>query len=150
MNRYANIYEVVKTIPVGKVMTYGQIARALGGYGARQVGYAMAALRGEGREHVHVPWQRVINSKGEISRRRRGDGHVVQRRLLESEGVAFQQDGRIDLAVYRHDIRHREDPHGLRRQDNLNDIRPRGNRQGLRRRETLPRRRRDHRPDLAP
>jgi methylated-DNA-protein-cysteine methyltransferase related protein len=60
------------------------------------VGYAMAALPpGSG-----VPWHRVINSRGEISLAPEGDGYQVQRALLESEGVVFDERGRIDLARF--------------------------------------------------
>jgi hypothetical protein len=48
-----------------------------------------------------VPWQRIINHKGEISPRSRGDGAIRQRRLLQAEGVRFDRRGRIDLKKYR-------------------------------------------------
>jgi methylated-DNA-protein-cysteine methyltransferase-like protein len=73
------IYKVVRQIPKGKVATYGQIAKLVGRCTARMVGYSLAALpTGTG-----VPWQRVINSRGEISTRSRGDGSIRQRRALE-------------------------------------------------------------------
>jgi methylated-DNA-protein-cysteine methyltransferase-like protein len=75
------------------VATYGQIARITGNCTARMVGYAMAALpRG-----TDVPWQRVINSQGRISERRRGDGAVSQRKILEAEGVRFDAKGKVDF-----------------------------------------------------
>jgi methylated-DNA-protein-cysteine methyltransferase-like protein len=90
---YERIYAVVRQIPRGKVATYGQIARRVDRCTPRMVGYAMAALsRGTG-----VPWQRVINYKGEISRRRHGDGGLRQRKLLEGEGIRFDSRGRVDL-----------------------------------------------------
>lgn len=94
---YARIYRIVKRIPKGHVATYGQIAQlaGLGGH-ARQVGYALAAL-----EDDTVPWQRVINTKGEISPRTWGDSHLTQRDLLEREGVTFNDHGRVSLAKYR-------------------------------------------------
>jgi methylated-DNA-protein-cysteine methyltransferase-like protein len=61
------------------------------------VGYAMAALRGR----TDVPWQRVINAKGEISTRSGGDGAVRQRKLLEKEGICFDRGGRVDFKKYR-------------------------------------------------
>jgi methylated-DNA-protein-cysteine methyltransferase-like protein len=61
------------------------------------VGYAMAALRGR----TDVPWQRVINSKGEISPRAAGDGSLRQRKLLEREGIRFDSRGRVDLQKVR-------------------------------------------------
>ena len=98
-DRYARIYAVVRRIPEGQVATYGQVA-ALAGIpgGARQVGYALHALP----DGADVPWQRVINARGEMSRRADGawrEGY--QRHLLEEEGVAFDARGRIDLARFR-------------------------------------------------
>ena len=96
MSVYSRIYDTVRSIPEGKVATYRQIARIVGGCSARQVGYAMAALP----DDTDVPWQRVINSKGEISLRKSSDGHFVQRILLEAEGIEFRPDDRIDLGIY--------------------------------------------------
>ena len=93
MTVYERIYAEVRRVPRGKVATYGQIARLAGRCSARQVGYALAALN----DGTDVPWQRVINSRGEISIRRSSDGHDHQHWLLEEEGVEFSADGRIDL-----------------------------------------------------
>jgi methylated-DNA-protein-cysteine methyltransferase-like protein len=91
---YERIYVVAHQIPPAKVSTYGQIAAIVGGEcTARQVGYAMAALRGDDKS---VPWQRVINSQGQISLRP-GQGGVRQRQLLEAEGVTFDTQGRTDF-----------------------------------------------------
>jgi len=88
---YERIYEVTKRIPAGKVATYGQVARIAGiPKGARQVGYAMAAL-GRGAPRSDVPWHRVVNAKGESSI----GGEQITR--LEAEGVVFDERGRIDL-----------------------------------------------------
>jgi len=88
---YERIYEVACRIPEGQVATYGQIARMVGiPKGARQVGYAMAAL-GRGRPRPEVPWHRVVNAKGESSI---GGDQIP---LLEAEGVVFDERGRIDL-----------------------------------------------------
>lgn len=96
-NLYQKIYDIVRRIPQGRVMTYGQIASQVGNCGARNVGYAMAALSPES----DVPWQRVINAKGEISRRADGLGHLIQRQILEEEGVEFTEDGKVNLTKYR-------------------------------------------------
>ncbi len=99
---YAQVWEVVRRIPPGKVVTYGQIAFLLlpppgvdfetyRAFGARWVGGAMAACPED------IPWQRVVNAKGEISPR---PGAARQRALLESEGVIFNQKGRIDLKKF--------------------------------------------------
>jgi TDG/mug DNA glycosylase family protein len=93
---YARVYDAVRRIPRGKVATYGQIARLAGiPRHARQVGYALAALRGD-----EVPWQRVINAKGEVSARAEPGWEEVQRRLLEREGVVFDARGRVSLARF--------------------------------------------------
>jgi methylated-DNA-protein-cysteine methyltransferase related protein len=96
------VWDLVRQIPPGCVATYGQIARLLSlpdgmdpkayqAFGPRWVGGAMAACPED------VPWQRVINSKGEISLR---PGAEEQRRLLEDEGVQFNERGRIDLKIF--------------------------------------------------
>ena len=94
---YARIYAVVRRIPRGRVATYGQVARLASLPGqARQVGYALHALEAESR----LPWQRVINARGEVSRRSLPGWEQVQRQLLEREGVDFSANGRVDLARY--------------------------------------------------
>jgi methylated-DNA-protein-cysteine methyltransferase-like protein len=93
--RNARVYAAVRRIPRGRVATYGQIARlaGLGGL-ARQVGYALNALP----EHTMVPWHRVINAQGGISRRSVFGAEIEQRIRLECEGVRFNAAGRISLA----------------------------------------------------
>jgi alkylated DNA nucleotide flippase Atl1/3-methyladenine DNA glycosylase AlkD len=93
-NSYARIYAVVRRIPAGRVATYGQVAALAGLAGrARQVGYALHALP----EGSPVPWQRVINARGEISPRAEPGWAGFQRFLLEEEGVAFDLGGAVDL-----------------------------------------------------
>ncbi len=94
---YEKIYQVIRRIPCGKVATYGQIAKLVGRCSARMVGYALAAL-GPGSD---VPWQRVLNCKGTVSPRSRGDGAWRQRRCLEAEGVVFDSRGRVDFGKFR-------------------------------------------------
>jgi methylated-DNA-protein-cysteine methyltransferase related protein len=96
---YETIYALVRQIPEGQVATYGQIAELLGLYGhARQIGYALFRVAPES----DVPWQRVINAKGTISRSPfREGGDDLQRILLEQEGVTFDAKDRIDLKCYR-------------------------------------------------
>lgn len=83
------VYEVVRQIPRGRVMSYGQIARLLGfPRAARQVGWAMRCCSDD------IPRQRVVKGSGEIA----GGGHAeIRRILLEEEGVAFLPDGRVDM-----------------------------------------------------
>lgn len=87
------IYAVVRQVPAGKVVTYGQVAALAGGCTARMVGYAMAATPAGSA----VPWQRVINAQGKISPHGAGFGSAVQRQLLEEEGIEFDARGVIDL-----------------------------------------------------
>lgn len=93
---YARIYAQVRAIPRGRVSTYGGIAKLVDGCGPRQVGYAMATLPVGSR----IPWQRVVNHRGEISCRKYGGGASSQRSRLETEGVRFDHKGRIDLKRY--------------------------------------------------
>lgn len=90
----------MRKIPEGKVATYGQIATLAGKpRAARQVGYALAASSAaEG-----LPWQRVVNARGEISPRADPDAQALQRWLLEAEGVHFDPLGRINLRKFRWD-----------------------------------------------
>ena len=97
MGNYERIYGVVRRIPNGCVATYGQVAALAGLAGhARQVGYALSALSDDRR----VPWHRVINAKGEISQRSTPGCEPEQRTLLEREGVAFDERGRVALKTY--------------------------------------------------
>jgi methylated-DNA-protein-cysteine methyltransferase-like protein len=91
------VYVIVRQIPKGRVMTYGQIAEILGeGYTARTVGYTM-----HGADDEKVPWQRVINSQGACSTGRMTMPVNLQQQMLESEGVVFSEKGRCDLEKYR-------------------------------------------------
>jgi methylated-DNA-protein-cysteine methyltransferase related protein len=92
---YRLVYRVVRRVPRGKVVTYGQVAAILGQpRGARAVGMALAALRPP--LLGLVPWQRVINAAGRCSHRD-GFSAAVQRDLLEREGVRFDRHGKVDL-----------------------------------------------------
>ena len=91
-NYRAEVYDLVKNIPRGRVMTYGQIAIILGeGYTARTVGYVM-----HGSEDG-VPWQRVINSQGKCSTSKLSIPIDLQQTMLEQEGVIFSDKGKCDL-----------------------------------------------------
>jgi len=93
LSTYERIYAVVRRIPRGRVASYGQIAAIAGLPGrARQVGYALAALK----PSTAVPWQRVVSASGEISLPQLRGG-LSQRLLLEREGVTFTPTGRISL-----------------------------------------------------
>jgi methylated-DNA-protein-cysteine methyltransferase-like protein len=93
------IHEVVRRIPEGRVLTYGDVA-ALAGMPrqARLVGYALHALPPPST----VPWQRVVNARGGISTGRAfPGGDLLQRRILEEEGVEFDANGRLSLERFR-------------------------------------------------
>ena len=78
--------------------TYGQVAVLADLPGcARQVGYALHALNADSA----VPWQRVINARGEVSARSEPGADSIQRQLLEFEGLAFDTRGRIDLRTWK-------------------------------------------------
>ncbi|HEX8337991.1 MAG TPA: MGMT family protein [Pyrinomonadaceae bacterium] len=90
------VFEIVRRIPSGRVMTYGQLAEILGaGYTARTVGFVMHSA------DQTVPWQRVINAQGACSTGRVIVPPDLQQRMLVSEGVVFNEKGRCDLARYR-------------------------------------------------
>lgn len=88
----AQICRAVQTIPRGRVASYGQVAELAGLPGrARLVGRVLSLLPPNSR----VPWQRVVNARGELSVG--GDDAARQRRLLEREGVRFGASGRVDM-----------------------------------------------------
>ena len=90
------VIAIIRSIPPGRVMTYGRIAALAGNpRAARQVArilHAMSAKYG-------LPWHRVVNGRGEIAIADE-EGRFLQRRYLQEEGVAFGPDGRIDLGKY--------------------------------------------------
>ena len=89
------VYALVRRIPRGRTVTYGQVAAMLGRpRAARAVGGAMR------RCPAGVPWHRVLNASGRISRRARAASMLTQRILLEQDGVRVRR-GRLALARYR-------------------------------------------------
>ena len=88
------VLEIVRAIPPGSVLTYGQVAAlAETPRAARQVGRILYSCG------QSVPWQRVINYYGGLSTYKVGNGEL-QRVLLEEEGISFRADGTIDLNRY--------------------------------------------------
>ena len=95
-NYRERVYDIVRDIPRGRVMTYGQIAEILGeGYTPRTVGFVMHAA------YDGVPWQRVINSQGACSTQQLTLPENKQQLLLESEGIISDEKGRYSLKRYR-------------------------------------------------
>jgi methylated-DNA-protein-cysteine methyltransferase-like protein len=91
---YARIYLLTGQIPTGKVTSYGDVAAIVGGgCDARTVGEALRAM---GEHAPEVPWQRIVSQDGTISTR-----GLEQRRLLEDEGVTFDQRGRVLMIHHR-------------------------------------------------
>lgn len=91
---FERVYALVRQVPSGRVVTYGQVAAALGNRRlARQVGWAMRTCPDD------VPWHRVVNGAGQLSTRAEVGSFNPQRAWLEEEGVEFGVGGRIDLRV---------------------------------------------------
>ena len=91
------VYAIVRRIPAGRVMTYGQIAELLGeGYTPRTVGFVMHG------SPDGTPWHRVLNAQGAVSTGRVVLPHDKQQRMLEQEGVVFDKNARCDLQQFLH------------------------------------------------
>ena len=89
------VYRIVRSIPSGRVMTYGQLAEILGeGYTPRTVGFVMHS------SDDGTPWHRVINAQGACSTGRIALPSDKQQRMLAAEGVEFNERGRCDLQCY--------------------------------------------------
>lgn len=92
------VVEIIKRIPEGYVMTYGQIAAHAGSpRGARQVVRILHSLS----EKYNLPWHRVVNAKGEIALQGE-ELRYMQKLYLENEGVEFTSSGLIDLEIARY------------------------------------------------
>ncbi len=93
-NLFQSVYNAVKQIPCGKVCTYGGVA-VLAGYPrcARQVGFALH----QNPQPIIIPCHRVVFADGSLAPSFAFGGEEEQRRLLEKEGVVFDQSGRVNL-----------------------------------------------------
>ena len=89
------ILSILKQLPVGKVISYGEVAK-LAGYpnGARQVVRILSSLS----DTEHLPWHRVVNKQGQIALS--GEGAFIQKALLEAEGVEVTDEGKIDRRYF--------------------------------------------------
>lgn len=90
-------YEFLKTIPKGKVATYGQIAMYLGNKNLSRV---VGNILHNNPDPNQFPCHRVVNSKGRVAENYAFGGGDAQRKLLEQEGIVFEADGTIDLRKY--------------------------------------------------
>jgi len=93
------IIQAVRTVPSGKVVSYGQIAAYVGSpRAARQVGWAMRSLEGT----PDFPWWRVLNNAGRITiKGNEYNSAQMQKELLESEGIPVSQSLELDIERYR-------------------------------------------------
>ena len=92
-----HVYAILKTIPAGNVMTYGQVAERLGNKNlARTVGNILH----DNPDPANIPCHRVVNAKGKVAEHYVFGGADAQRAKLEAEGIVFEQNGRIDLKKY--------------------------------------------------
>ena len=97
---YSRVYDTVARIPPGRVSTYGHVARHLGmGRSARTVGWALKAVA-RSADPLAVPCHRVVNRVGALSGKLHFETPDVMEERLRSEGVAFTDDGRVDLAAH--------------------------------------------------
>lgn len=94
-----NILTIVRMIPAGKVMSYGQIAVYMGApKEAREIGWAMRELGST----PNFPWWRVLNNAGELSISGNPDANaIMQKALLEKEGVVFDEALKLNIDTYR-------------------------------------------------
>jgi len=98
---FERVWDVVCEIPPGHVATYGDVAEAVGQRSAaRTVGWALNAAVG-----TDVPCHRVVNRLGALTGKRHFETPHVMEERLRSEGVAFTDDGHVDLEVHRWDPR---------------------------------------------
>ena len=97
LNAQQEVLELVRRIPRGRVMSYGQISELLASrLSPRAVGWMLHRCPEE------IPWQRVVNASGGCSTDRLPDfPKGLQRSLLEAEGVEFRANGTLDMEVYR-------------------------------------------------
>lgn len=97
MSFFETVYEIVKQIPRGKVMSYGQIACAAGfPRKAREVGWALHV----NSDPEHIPCHRVVNREGRVSPAFVFGGENMQVALLKSEGVEFDENGLVKRSFF--------------------------------------------------
>ena len=95
MRFFQQVYEVVRQIPKGSVVTYGDVAKVVGTRDARRGGQALHAKRDPG-----VPCHRVVFGDGRPAPGYAFGGSGKQREKLEQEGIKFTQEGKVNLKEY--------------------------------------------------
>lgn len=96
MTFFQQVYEVVRRIPKGRVITYGDIAKAVGTKDARRVGQALHA-----NGDPQIPCHRVVFADGSLAPGYAFGGERKKRERLEQEGVEFTEEGRVNLETCR-------------------------------------------------
>ncbi|MBP9814627.1 MGMT family protein [Candidatus Woesebacteria bacterium] len=94
---FERVYRVVRSVPVGYVTTYGDIARAIGTKDSRRIGHALHA-----NSTQETPCHRVVFADGSLASGFAFGGPNEQLRLLEFEGIGFTPEGKVDLTKYRY------------------------------------------------
>ena len=93
---FQRVYKVVRTIPVGRVTTYGLIAKKLGSASsARTVGWALNACHNDSS----IPAHRVVNRDGLLSGKHHFKGFDLMKQLLENEGIQVNDDKVVDFNI---------------------------------------------------
>ena len=93
---FQRVYKVVRTIPVGRVTTYGLIAKKLGSASsARTVGWALNACHNDSS----IPAHRVVNRNGLLSGKHHFKGFDIMKQLLENEGIEVNDDKVVDFNI---------------------------------------------------
>lgn len=105
MGDFANrVFGVVKAIPRGKVATYGQVARLISApHSARYVGYALRANPEPGTDPESIPCHRVVFKDGRMATGFAFGGPGEQRKMLEAEGVGFDDEERVIMDEFQWD-----------------------------------------------
>src|SRR4030042_6070680 len=91
-NFFNQVYRIVRSIPKGKVTTYGHIARILGIKDSRIVGWALHS-----NKDSKVPCHRVVNKDGKVAENYALGGWKEQKKRLQAEGVVFLNEKEVDL-----------------------------------------------------
>lgn len=89
---FQKVYQFLEKVPAGQVVTYGQIAKALGTADARKVGWALHA-----NKNPQIPCHRVVSKDGLVSDAYAFEGWQEQKRKLQSEGVEFVSQKQVNL-----------------------------------------------------